>query len=120
MPNTGKKTQGEKKMTRAATAKRAAAKRAEQPLLGEAALKEALAGFGVKTDAAPASATAHAAQAASGNAKLPAHIRNPGPKRCRRCSADHLADDAKPAPQGDSARRSRMACHAGDPAETVP
>jgi cytolysin-activating lysine-acyltransferase len=47
MPNTGKKKpQGNKRMTKAA-----AAKRAEQPLLGEAALKEALAGFGVPADA---------------------------------------------------------------------
>jgi cytolysin-activating lysine-acyltransferase len=81
MPNTGnRKTQGDKKMTRAGTAKRAAAKRAEQPLLGEAALKEALAGFGVKTDAAPASATAHAAQAANGNAAASSAHAEPAPK----------------------------------------
>ena len=47
MPNTGKKKpQGNKRMTKAADRKRA-----EQPLLGEAALKEALAGFGVPADA---------------------------------------------------------------------
>jgi cytolysin-activating lysine-acyltransferase len=46
MPNTGKKkSQGNKPMT-----KTSAAKRAEQPLLGEAALKDALASFGVAAD----------------------------------------------------------------------
>jgi cytolysin-activating lysine-acyltransferase len=57
MPNTGKNARG-KRMT-----KRAAAKRAEEPLLGEAALKDALAGFGVKPDAANGSGTATGAQA---------------------------------------------------------
>src|SRR5882672_4352605 len=77
MPNTGKKTQGDKKMTRAGTAKRASAKRAKEPLLGEAALQEALAGFGIKTDAAPGSA---AAQAANGNATASGAHPEPTPK----------------------------------------
>ena len=43
--------------------KAAAAKRAEQPLLGEAALKEALAEFGAAAKAAPANGSAAAGQA---------------------------------------------------------
>src|SRR6266481_635094 len=80
MPNTGKKTQGDKKMTRAGTAKRASAKRAKEPLLGEAALKDALAGFGIKTDAAHGSGAAHGAQAANGNAATSNAQVEPAPK----------------------------------------
>jgi cytolysin-activating lysine-acyltransferase len=75
MPNTGKKKgQGDKRMT-----KTAAATRAEQPLLGEAALKEALAGFGIKTEGAPGSGAAHGARAANGGA-APGAPAEPAPK----------------------------------------
>ena len=78
MPDSGsKKTQGDKKMTRAGNAKRAAAKQAEKPLLGEAALQAALAGFGVRTEAAPDSGAAHAA---NGNAAAAGAQPEPGPK----------------------------------------
>jgi hypothetical protein len=46
MPDRKKSARGDKRMNKAATAKRA-----EEPLLGEAALKEALAGFGVTPNA---------------------------------------------------------------------
>src|SRR3954454_639170 len=58
MPNTGKSAKG-KRMTKTGPAKR----RAEEPLLGEAALKAALAGFGIKPDAANGSAAAASPQA---------------------------------------------------------
>jgi cytolysin-activating lysine-acyltransferase len=76
MPNAGKKkTQGEKRMTKAGTAKRA-----EAPLLGEAALKEALAGFGIKPDAANDSGAAHRAHAANGSATPSGAQAEPAPK----------------------------------------
>jgi cytolysin-activating lysine-acyltransferase len=76
MPNTGKKkAQGTKRMTKAA-----AATRAEQPLLGEAALKEALAGFGIKTEGAPDSGAARGAQAANGGAAPSGVQAEPAPK----------------------------------------
>ena len=76
MPNTGKKkAQGTKRMTKAG-----AATRAEQPLLGEAALKEALAGFGIKTDAASGPGAAHGAQTANGGAAPSGVPAEPAPK----------------------------------------
>jgi cytolysin-activating lysine-acyltransferase len=57
-----------------------AARRAEQPLLGEAALKEALAGFGIKPDAAKDSGAAHGAHAANGSAAASGAQPEPAPK----------------------------------------
>ena len=54
MPNTGKNARGGKRMTKLATAGR----RADAPLLGEAALQEALAGFGASPNGHSAAATA--------------------------------------------------------------
>ena len=59
MPNTKKGARGDKRMNKAATT----GKPAEEPLLGEAALKEALAGFGVSPDAAAGQALRGAASA---------------------------------------------------------
>jgi cytolysin-activating lysine-acyltransferase len=76
MPNTGKKkAQGDKNMIKAGTAKRA-----EAPLLGEAALKEALAGFGIKPDAANDPGAAHGAHAANGGAAASGAQAEPAPK----------------------------------------
>ncbi len=76
MPNTGKKkTQGEKKMTKAGTATLA-----EAPLLGEAALKQALAGFGIKPDSANDPGAVHSPHAANGNAAASSAQQEPAPK----------------------------------------
>ena len=68
MPKTGKKKQGDKGMNKAA-----AAERAEAPLLGEAALKEALAGFGVSPGggSGPGASPANGSGAAQAPAELP-------------------------------------------------
>jgi cytolysin-activating lysine-acyltransferase len=57
MPDKGKNAQG-KRMNKTG----AATRHAEEPLLGEAALQDALAGFGIKPDAANGSAAATGAQ----------------------------------------------------------
>jgi cytolysin-activating lysine-acyltransferase len=57
MPDNKNKAKGTKRMTKAG-----AAKRAEQPVLGEAALKEALAEFGVTPNTAAANGSHPAAQ----------------------------------------------------------
>jgi len=72
-----------------------------------AALKEALAGFGVFARRAggnwccarrdPAKPAGHAA---AGGGRLRAEP--PPKKRCRRCSRNRLADDAEPAPTNQS------------------
>jgi cytolysin-activating lysine-acyltransferase len=63
MPDRKKSAQGNKRMNKAATAKRA-----EEPLLGEAALKEALAGFGVLPNAAGGFGPAPGASPPNGHA----------------------------------------------------
>src|ERR1700733_4105704 len=61
MPKPIKPARGDKRIGKAA----AAGKRADAPLLGEAALKEALAGFGVLPNG-PGAGAAHGASAANG------------------------------------------------------
>lgn len=78
MPESKKSAGGGKRMGRAGTAR----KRTEKPLLGEAALKQALAGFGVSQGAAGAAsavpgASANGGHAAGGAAQAPAE---PAPK----------------------------------------
>ena len=67
-PNTGKKKQGNKRMSHVG-----AAERADAPLLGEAALKDALAGFGVS----PGATNGAAATEASGNSTTQAAAEPP-------------------------------------------
>jgi cytolysin-activating lysine-acyltransferase len=67
MPNTGKGARGDKRMNKTA----AATKHAEEPLLGEAALKAALAGFGVSPGAAGGVGASHGAPAANGSHGTP-------------------------------------------------
>jgi cytolysin-activating lysine-acyltransferase len=64
MPGQKKSAGGGKRMGKAGAAR----KRAEKPLLGEAALKEALAGFGVSQGSAGASGAASGAPANGGHA----------------------------------------------------
>src|SRR3954469_2816315 len=67
MPDKTKNAKG-KRMTKTG----AATRQTDQPLLGEAALKDALAGFGIKPGAANGSGTAAGAQALAGAAVEPA------------------------------------------------
>lgn len=71
MPGSKKGAQGEKRMNKAATAKSAG-----EPLLGEAALKDALAGFGISPDRLGGAAPANGAPATA-SAQAPAE---PHPK----------------------------------------
>jgi cytolysin-activating lysine-acyltransferase len=64
MPDSRKNPRGDKRASKAA----AAGKRAEAPLLGEAALKEALAGFSVSPNAPGGSGAAHGASSGNGSA----------------------------------------------------
>jgi cytolysin-activating lysine-acyltransferase len=75
MPGQKKSAGGGKRMGKAGAAR----KRAEKPLLGEAALKEALAGFGVSPGGSGATpgASANGSHAAGGTAQAPAE---PPPK----------------------------------------
>ena len=57
MPDNAKNARG-KRMNKSG----AAARHAEEPLLGEAALKDALAGFGIRADASNGSGAAMGAQ----------------------------------------------------------
>ena len=101
MPNTGeKKSQGDKTD--------------EQSLLGEAALKEALAGFGAAADAPDrtgASSNGSHDQRGASAARTGTEDGVAGARR------NHLADDAEPAPQIYSAWRTRISSDARDPAK---
>ena len=76
MPNTKKGARGDKRMTKAA----ATSKHAEEPLLGEAALKEALAGFGVSPDAASGPGTTQGAASTNSSTGAPQAQPEPPPK----------------------------------------
>ena len=67
MPKFSRGAGGDKPLSEAATAE----KHTGQPLLGEAALKEALAGFGLTPDAAGGFSVQHGASPASGGAPQP-------------------------------------------------
>ena len=84
MPDRKKSARGDKRMNKPATFKPTG-----EPLLGEAALKEALAGFGVTPNAAGGFGPAPNAAAANGGhaAGTPTAPAEPHPKRCRSCSA---------------------------------
>lgn len=82
MPNSKKITPGEKPMSKAGTA----SNRTEAPLLGEAALDEALKEFGVSPNG-PAASSVNAAANDSGANRDRRHRRR---KRCLKCWARSL------------------------------
>jgi cytolysin-activating lysine-acyltransferase len=76
MPEPKKSAGGGKRMGKSGAAR----KRAERPLLGEAALKEALAGFKTSSDAAGATGATHEASSNGSHAAAGAAQTEPAPK----------------------------------------
>ena len=116
MPKTGNNARGEKRMSKAG----AAGKRADAPLLGQGAEREAFAGFGVSPGAAGEQVCARARNGGNAAAGRPPGERRTAEDGGAGARRNHLADDAEPAPQVDPARRSRMAADARDPAAAIP